>query len=171
MSIMENRYSSGDTIMFIILVIAVGVLGYFLGVKGVFQGALVSDTISSPTPTVLVTPLVTPSPIITPTPLPPIFVPTPTPTPIPLVSGIFGSVTLDGSPVSSVEIRIYDLNNNFIKTVSTDVNGRFRTELSSGVYVVGPFREPRSGAVVNSGRVVVNRGYFSEVNVTFTRSQ
>lgn len=166
-SIMENRYSSGNIIVLVILIIAVGILGYFMGVKGIFQKASILDTVSSPTPTTLFSPSITPFYTITPIPLPSIFIPTPTQTTLPLISGIFGLVTLDGGSVSSVEIRISDLGGRLIRAVVTDVNGRFRTELSSGEYILGPFREPRSGATVGPTRVIVRSGYFSEVNATF----
>ncbi|HEY4474630.1 MAG TPA: carboxypeptidase-like regulatory domain-containing protein [Candidatus Paceibacterota bacterium] len=162
---MENKYSGRDLIMFIVLVVAVGILGYFIGVNGIFQKASVSDAVLSPTPTTSVSPIVTTFATPTPTPL----VLTPTPSSTPLVSGILGSVTFDGRPVSSMEIRILDSNSNFVKTVVTDINGRFRTELSPGTYIMGPFKEPSSGTVINSSRVTVNGGYFSEINATFKR--
>lgn len=165
MTIMENKYSGRDLIMFIILVVAVGILGYFIGVSGMFQKASVSDVVLSPTPTTSISPIVTSFPTPTPTPV----ISTPIPSLTPLISGILGSVIFDGRPVSSMEIRILDSNSNFVKTVVTDINGRFRTELSPGTYIVGPFREPSSGTVISSSRVTVNGGYFSEVNATFKR--
>src|SRR3989344_7483476 len=122
MTIMENKYSGRDLIMFIILVVAVGILGYFIGVSGMFQKASVSDAVLSPTPTTSISPIVTPFPTSTPMPTPTPVVSTPTPSPTPLISGIFGSVIFDGRPVSLVEIRILDSNSNFVKTVVTDIN-------------------------------------------------
>jgi|SRR3989344_3485509 len=169
---MQNKYLFANLVMLVILVLTVGILGYLLGAKATTQEGLISDTFIYPTPDLSVSPsigpVVTLTPITTPTggstPTPTIAI---TATPVLSVSGISGLVVLDGNSISSVEVRISDSKNNLIRTVITGTDGRFRTELSPGVYIVGPFGEPKSGAIVSSSQMTVNQGNFSEIKVTF----
>ena len=162
---MENKYIVANLVILVMFISGVGVFGYFVGVRVTNQQGLVFGTLLSPTPTVSVSPYT--SPLITPTPTPSPRILTSVVTPTPPVSGISGLVILDCNPIPLVEVRISDSNNNTIRTVVTGADGRFRTELTPATYIVGPFREPKSGAIVNASQVVVNRGNFSEIRVTF----
>lgn len=158
------------TIILLVIAALILVAGYLAFFKDRDKDA---NSTPTPSPTVTLpgftsTPQPTPTPTSattkTPTPLP-----TATPTPISQVrdSGINGIATLNGVPKASIAVPIKNSNSVLITTAYTDSNGRFSVKLNPGTYIVGPFNEPSTSATVNSGAVLVNNGYYSEIQIQF----
>lgn len=100
--------------------------------------------------------------------------------PKPSISGVKGLATLKScnyyntcttTAVAQMKIDVKSTIGTLIKTVNTDASGQYGLELNPGSYIIGPFKDPTTSAVVNAATIKVNSGYYTEVNVKFESTQ